>query len=597
MFLSGEEERPVLNCVCDVGKGKDTETQTSRNLADETTLNKHGSGQGLEQRQMVHSLCLNEDDSGMQRFYYISDVHVEYQIRPEELDGEVGRAIREKVSELISSIEKPGPVLVGGDVSANYECLEKFYDSLNDAMSSSPIYSNRAYIVSVFGNHETAFMEWGDDRGQHVDPRFSKKKFDALRRAIEGHPHLVDSFLLDNELFIEYNGMSRFKRHRSVIGEDDILSMSEDDLRERLLQATTIILGGEGNVHEGFSGLRSFSDVYEKVLSVAKDDRVIVLTHHPMSSWSASEPNSNWIYVSGHTHKRSARELENGAIILSDGQIGKTPCRWFFKSFLKSGFYDPFLSWEDGVYEIDRQQYMDFNAGRGIEASRVNRKGQIVMIKRDDVYMFLLRGQSKTYILDGANIKTAEHESDYYYANLPIYVGVLRHSFARYREAIRLIAQEVKRIGGRGDIHGCIVDISFYNHIYLDPWTGEIKPYYARENGHERYYSNLFELLSCSPDRGSRRLSGCRDLLADKEVCRDLPILSRENKISITAEFAFPKSSSSRMMRKIQYALDDGVVREWNDAALEVGLADAAESSPGLSESGEVDTPLIGAGT
>ena len=48
------------------------------------------------------------------------------------------------------------------------------------------------------------------------------------------------------------------------------------------------------------------------------------------------------------------------------------------------------------------------------------------------------------------------------------YSTMVKEAFSGYQRAIRLVGDEVKRVGGWGSVHGCIVDIDFFNHVYLD---------------------------------------------------------------------------------------------------------------------------------
>ena len=57
------------------------------------------------------------------------------------------------------------------------------------------------------------------------------------------------------------------------------------------------------------------------------------------------------------------------------------------------------------------------------------------------------------------------------------------------------IADTVKRIGGDGTIHGCIIDIDFYNHIYLNPFDSSITGYWATNIIDKVVYPSVPNLL------------------------------------------------------------------------------------------------------
>ena len=46
-----------------------------------------------------------------------------------------------------------------------------------------------------------------------------------------------------------------------------------------------------------------------------------------------------------------------------------------------------------------------------------------------------------------------------------------------YMDKLLNISKVIKSIGGDGSIHGCIVDIDYYNHIYINPVDGKITEY------------------------------------------------------------------------------------------------------------------------
>ena len=66
---------------------------------------------------------------------------------------------------------------------------------------------------------------------------------------------------------------------------------------------------------------------------------------------------------------------------------------------------------------------------------------------------------------------------------------------AKYSSAQKEIATFIKHIGGQGRIHGCIIDIDFYNHVFLNPLDGKITAYYATSMVDKKVYRNIASLL------------------------------------------------------------------------------------------------------
>ena len=57
------------------------------------------------------------------------------------------------------------------------------------------------------------------------------------------------------------------------------------------------------------------------------------------------------------------------------------------------------------------------------------------------------------------------------------------------------VSKEIKAIGGSGYIHGCIVDIDYYNHIYINPFDLTCTPYFAWDIYDKMLYPSLSKLL------------------------------------------------------------------------------------------------------
>ena len=105
--------------------------------------------------------------------------------------------------------------------------------------------------------------------------------------------------------------------------------------------------------------------------------------------------------------------------------------------------------------------------------------GDLYALKYDDVYMFVLESASSLCLLEGGRRHKLDCDISYYYENLPEYVRKVRSAFMPYQKALSMVSDEVMAIGGSGSIHGCIVDIDWFNHIYLNPFDGKVTPYFA----------------------------------------------------------------------------------------------------------------------
>ena len=124
-------------------------------------------------------------------------------------------------------------------------------------------------------------------------------------------------------------------------------------------------------------------------------------------------------------------------------------------------------------------------------------------------------------------------------------------------------------------MHGSIVDIDFYNHINLDPFNGIIMPYFALDTTGRIGFRSIRELLESSPipargSNGNPLLSAYTKLLDAGGVSILAPTVKEDALAVVPTEVLDEKDiySPSRVMKSIQYLLDKGVVRVWNDAVL-----------------------------
>jgi len=133
-------------------------------------------------------------------------------------------------------------------------------------------------------------------------------------------------------------------------------------------------------------------------------------------------------------------------------------------------------------------------------------------------------------------------------------------------------------IGGSGSIHGCIVDIDWFNHIYLNPFDGKVTPYFALNTTDKLVFKNVESLLSSSPfpPQLSNGESMLARYLSTPSREKKLPILSRasskEWELAVVPQVVLDRSmyEPSRIMRSIQYIFDQNVLRIWNDAVLAI---------------------------
>ena len=572
---------------------------------------------------VLYDLTAGDNIPNIGKFFYITDLHLESQLgltgmTVDEIKGKVAQKVDEMLGGLSKEDMADGVLLVGGDVADSEEVAKIFYDAV--------FFRFRGPIIFALGNHELwdgcTYANGESRRKRSIDEVVAAyKRFYKVGSGFEGK-----TYCLENDVLVCYkNSMQRnsdeFGVGRKTAGmprgglcvltEEMLLHTSTDDLREFFDECSMIVLGGLGfcglnprynadtglfrdrvSREEDIERSKRFRAVYDRVMSCASDKRVVVLTHTQMEDWTTDAPNKGWVYVNGHTHQNGLVKTEDGVAVLYDNQVGYKPKKWHLNQFSLERYYDPFEAWADGIYQITPQQYMDFNAGHGIQMEYFRQQGDIYALKQKGIYMFMLQYGLGLYLLRGGQKLNVFHGLEYYAANLEKYVEKIQMAFRPYRNALDKIAAEVKRFGGSGYVHGSIVDIDFYNHIYLDPFDGYLMPYFAFDVTGRREFHSVQELLESSPvpalgSDGKPLLLAYTKLLDTGGVSILEPTVKEDALAVVPMEVLDEKNiyAPSRVMKSIQYLLDKGVVRVWNDAVLSMPDRNAlTETQPKLPE-------------
>lgn len=572
---------------------------------------------------VLYDLTAGDNIPNIGKFFYITDLHLESQLgltgmTVDEIKGNVAQKVDEMLGGLSKEDMADGVLLVGGDVADSEEVAKIFFDAV--------FFHFHGPIIFVLGNHELwdgcTYANGKSCQKRSIDEVVTAyKQFNKTKFGFE-----AKMYCLENEVLVcyknsMYQNSDEFGVGRKTAGmprgglcvltEEMLLNTSTDDLREFFDECSMIVLGGLGfcglnprynadvglfrdrvSREEDIERSKRFRSVYDRVMSCASDKRVVVLTHTQMEDWTTDAPNKGWVYVNGHTHQNGLVKTEDGITVLYDNQVGYKPKKWHLNQFSLERYYDPFETWADGIYQITPQQYMDFNAGRGIQMEYFRQQGDIYALKQKGIYMFMLQHGLGLYLLRGGQKLNVFHGLEYYAANLEKYVEKIQAAFRPYRNALDKIAAEVKRFGGSGYVHGSIVDIDFYNHIYLDPFDGYLMPYFAFDVTGRREFHSVQELLESSPvpalgSDGKPLLLAYTKLLDTGGVSILAPTVKEDALAVVPMEVLDEKNiyAPSRVMKSIQYLLDKGVVRVWNDAVLSMPDRNAlTETQPKLPE-------------
>ncbi|WP_092504724.1 DUF4116 domain-containing protein [Virgibacillus subterraneus] len=536
----------------------------------------------VEAISVLHDIGLDSNDSlndTSHKIYYISDIHLNHKLLKafptNATELEVKMYIRQLVKKMIDTATEHSYddyLLIAGDISFNFEISTLFYTELVKYMESKR-WNPRQKVV-VLGNHEL----W--DFNRHGGAHSNLLTLDEIIQQYRDMFSSLGICFLHNDLLLS-NG--------EIISEKQLESIDQDELKQICLKSAFVILGGLGftglnsqfnatqgiyrqtimSLDEDIKQTNQFKFIYNKVKSVLCNDKVIILTHTPKENWSNEDYNRNWIYVNGHTH-RNDYCCDEEKTFYSDNQIGYFSTSIGLKHFKLSRVYDIFKYYPDGIYSISREQYLDFN--RGVEIKVIfNRTGTIHMLKNNNVYCFILEDQNKgkIYLLNGGRIHNLEHNDiNYYFERMAYYSDAIRGLFSDYNKALKSISDSIKKIGGIGTIHGCIVDIDFFNHIYVNPEDGTVTPYFALSIVDKYIYPHVEELLLAQRkdlyDNYMKLLDG--DSEGVKLLKGEIHAGSIEISRFIPDTYMY---RPSRIMKSLQYLTEVNVIRIWNDRIME----------------------------
>ena len=522
-----------------------------------------------------------EDDDYSGRVSYITDIHLLHRLdaykckTPEDVNYVI-RTIAKTLGEQATGVN-----LIGGDTSSDFDIFKAFISNL-------AAYRKRGDFFFTLGNHEL----WGFD-GESIDSIVDKYKT-VIEEKGQGRMHLIQNniFYADDEW--------------KEITEEELSEISLDDLRTKMRCAKVIIFGGVGFAgmngefnadndiymdvldREGeFAESTKFLALYEKVTFALKGKNLLVFTHMPMRDWGGGDMHAKEgiVYVNGHSHRNYFYD-DGKKRIYADNQVGYKGRRLSFKQVAVDFNYDWFADYKDGIYEITKEDYENFYRGVGEELTFNRQYEKLFMIKREETYMFLMQTpKGSMLILNGGSIRRAgNHSLEYFYENLVKYSASVSLFLSKYDKFQKQVSNEVKRIGGDGNIHGSIVDIDFHNHLYLNPLDGTITPYFAYSMVDKYVYDNLPSLLKSE----CPRLFANYEKMIGQESERNALVLYNKN-LPITKNRQYVDSTEmykvSRILKGLQFTTKYNIVRLWNDAI----VADASEENGKLIVSGIID--------
>ena len=553
--------------------------------------------ESLSQREFFFDSKIScwHPDHGQKRVFYISDIHLMHKICHAGSLKKVVKMIGSFAKELL--FQAHGLLVIVGDVSSDFDVFKILFEMIasysreNKCVNGQYIDLNR--IVFVLGNHEL----WPFGGKALTDIAEEYRAFFSECNMKSG-PNGIKFYLLQNTVYYEKRELdeekNNFERCFSVphiIDEAELQALSVNDLHERLKHADFVMFGGIG-----FSGynktFNAKNGIYQDVISRREEIHlskqcemlynkvsascqrpVVIATHMPIADWkqhwSPKEYIPGYVYLSGHTHYNYFFD-DNYTRVYADCQIGYKSKNIVVKWFDIQGNHDIFADYIDGIYEIAKEEYNSFYHGLNIGSYSLKREvAAIYMLKKNGYYCFIAKSVSKKgtlMILNGGQIRALNvQDVQYYYNYMNQMIAAINEPLSKYTNLQKRISQQIKAFGGKGTIHGSIVDIDFYNHIYVNPYDLSLIPYWARDIIAKKVYTNVASLLCCE----------CPILYANYEKALQSPNKSDMSVIGnslISTETQSYYSTDiyreSRYIKKMQ-RLEHHILSIWDDDLLQ----------------------------
>lgn len=469
---------------------EENESKTALVLQSSRDLVSEAAGRGLSYLDLAF-------DNKCQRVHYISDLHLMHRIQ------NAGCRSKEDIIYVIQRIvntianEAGSLLLIDGDVASDIGIFQLFVEMLSKTLRRN------TQVVFTIGNHEL----WSFP-GSQIEQIVSK-----YQTILEKH----GMYLLHNDLLYKEDRSSlNHKAGIHLIKYHDLCKMGDLQIADCLRSARYVILGGLGysgyntefNADNGIYRMtvdrateikesKIFEDLYNRVCPILSSKNAIILTHTPKKDWCRETgPDKNCVYVSGHTHRNFFHD-DGEYRVYSDNQVGYQTENPHLKTFLIDNDYDCFFDYEDGIFEITSEQYIDFYRGKNIPMTFQREVNVLYMLKKNGYYCFIhkSRSGSLTILNGGAMKKLGLQDVQYYYDNMDTMISTIKTPLDKFTSFQKQIADIVKQIGGIGTIHGSIIDIDFDNHIYVNPFDLSVTGYWASDMINKIVYPSVPALL------------------------------------------------------------------------------------------------------
>lgn len=449
----------------------------------------------------THTITASNLECGLE-IHYSSDLHIDFKVFNE------CSTFREQNEWLDSNLNFEASyknlLLIGGDISSDFSLYKE---------AVSRIVKRTYRTIFLLGNHE--YWNFQGKTITEIVNTYKKTLEDAVRE-FNGYGK---AYLLHNNLLYQ-----DLDNNIIEISTDKLITETPEQIYERVKNSNLLIFGGTGfsgcnqefNANDGlYKNTISreqeiaesifFEKLYKKLIPVFEKKPTIIFTHMPMRDWSKDTYHQDFYYLSGHTHKNTF--LDDGCYhVYEDAQSGYGG-KIREEYFIMDKDYDYFEDYKDGIHEISVEDYENFNKAIHNNVGEFKRDvDALYMLKKNGYYCFIFRGwknyktgkfNDKLYILNSKGPKTLTESNNpkYYWDRMDKVISIIQEPLSKYTTFQKIIANEIRKIGGEGIIHGCIIDIDFFNHIYVNPVDLTVTPYWARDMIDKVIYPSVKALL------------------------------------------------------------------------------------------------------
>lgn len=487
----------IRHLIQNIIKPSDEMTDSNAEMFEKTLENENSS---LEALALKSSLSVSFSSFGEeidyfnnnQRFHYITDLHLTHKIRDSKKKNRLS-IIQDCVKNIVKDFH--GILLIGGDIASDYSDYELFIHTLREELDKITL---KTTIIVILGNHEL----WS----------FPGLSFDEITRK-------YNELLKENGMYLLQNSVLYRDSAKNIhtISSEELRAMNNKQLYDILVPARYVILGGLGfsgyndtfnaniglykNIidrNEEIQQSKAFEELYNKLLQAIPEKKLVVFSHTPVDCWMQRvEYHDEYIYVYGHDHKNLFYD-DSMTRIYADNQIGYSKKSVYLKWFDAATGYDWFSNYEEGIYEITRDDYVKFYRGNNISIDFNRKIHKLYMLKKTGYYCFIHeseKNKSLSILNGGALKRLPQNNIEYFYNNMDSIISRIQSPLDKYNGFQEKIAKEIKQIGGNGKIHGCIIDIDYFNHIYVNPIDLTVVSYWASDMVNKLVYPTIPALL------------------------------------------------------------------------------------------------------